>query len=154
MYIHYTSKQTVNPSRPFNNGEKVIHFRKNVTDNELANYDIYPLTIVHGNVEEVTYDLVGGVVTQTIPSPEPQLVSELTARQFRLTLLANGITSSAIETAISDNVADPTQREAALIEWEYANYIERNNTLVVMLGPILGKTEEELDDMFTYGSSL
>ena len=157
MYIHYTSKQIINISKPFKlpNGN-MVSFGKNITDSKLATYDIYPFTIVEGAVDEVEYSLDNGQVIRTNPIivPEPIVISEITSRQFRLSLLAAGVDPGLVEQSIIDNVTDPVQQKAALIEWEYANSVQRDNPLVATLGAVMGKSEEELNAIFEYGYQL
>ena len=134
----------------------MVSFGKNITDSKLATYDIYPFTIVEGAVDEVEYSLDNGQVIRTNPIivPEPIVISEITSRQFRLSLLAAGVDPGLVEQSIIDNVTDPVQQKAALIEWEYANSVQRDNPLVATLGAVMGKSEEELNAIFEYGYQL
>lgn len=82
------------------------------------------------------------------PLPVPQVV---TMRQARLALLAAGKLND-VSTAI-DQLPSP-QKEAAHIEWEFSSTVERNRPLVQALGPLLGLTEEELDNLFRMAETL
>lgn len=69
------------------------------------------------------------------------------ARQARLALAANG-SLAAIEAAIA------ASGEAAQIEWQYANEIERSSPLIAGLTAGLGWTEEDLDNLFETAMNL
>lgn len=80
------------------------------------------------------------------PYEEPPVAityANLTARQFRLGLLQLGITPAMIDAAL--DAFPEQQREAAKIEWEYANSFKRSHPLVVTLSATFGKTEEEIN---------
>lgn len=83
--------------------------------------------------------------------PEPSVPQVVTMRQARLALLAGGHLT-AIEAAI-DALASP-QKEAARIEWEYAQEVHRTDPLVQMLAPALDLTESDLDNLFTIAAGL
>ncbi len=93
----------------------------------------------------------GGVIPEWVP-PTPEELREqmpsLTARQFRLGLLRSGRSLSQVETAIAA-IADPTEREMAQVEWEYAAEFNRTHPLVVSLSVTLGfSTPEEVDALW------
>lgn len=80
------------------------------------------------------------------PEPEPPYVPHaVTMRQARLALLEAGLLG-AVSTVI--NSLPSPQKEAAEIEWEYAQEVERHAGLVSVLGPALGLTEAQLDALF------
>lgn len=83
------------------------------------------------------------------PPPMPAL----TSRQLRLGLVTNGISLSSVEAAI-DAIEDPTDREVARIEWEYATTFERSHPLVNQIGAALGLTPEQIDAMWTEAAAL
>ncbi|MBN7764057.1 hypothetical protein JF546_16920 [Nitratireductor aquimarinus] len=95
----------------------------------------------------------GNTPTQFVPLPEPTPVElraampPLTARQVRLGLITNGISLESIQTAI-DGIADPIEREAAQIEWEYATTFERLHPLIDVISATLGLLSEDLDQMW------
>lgn len=75
----------------------------------------------------------------------------VTMRQARLALLSANLLS-AVTTAI--NSLPSPQKEAAGIEWEYSQTVERNRGFVLTLGAALGLTDLELDNLFTLASTL
>jgi hypothetical protein len=81
----------------------------------------------------------------------PQRVSP---RQFRLALIAAGVDLANVALAI-DAIPDATAKANALVEWEYANSIERDNPTIAQLAPALGfDTEEKVDNLFINASKL
>jgi hypothetical protein len=85
------------------------------------------------------------------PPPGPVVPQEITMRQARLVLLGAGLLSS-VQGAI-DGLPSP-QKEAAQIEWEYSNTLQRRNPFVLTLGPALGLTAEQIDALFIQGATL
>ena len=77
---------------------------------------------------------------------QPIKPTKVTLRQAKLALLAAGMLQG-VKDAISA-IEDPIQREAAEIEWEYAQDVERNNGLVPMLASAIGMTDAQLDALF------
>lgn len=78
-------------------------------------------------------------------NPVPQRVSP---RQFRLALIGAGVDLANVDAAIAA-LPDATERAAAEVEWEYANYVDRNNAFVLALAPSLGfDTDEKIDNLF------
>lgn len=67
---------------------------------------------------------------------------------FRLRLIALGIIPSSID-AMINQIADPIEKEKARTAWEYATEIHRLHPLVITMGTALGKTPEQIDQIFT-----
>jgi DNA-binding transcriptional regulator YdaS (Cro superfamily) len=78
--------------------------------------------------------------------------SSVTMRQGRLALLAAGKLN--LVQASIDAIVDENLRQAAQIEWEYAQTIERNSQFVQQMAEGLDLSEEQLDELFTLGSTL
>lgn len=70
----------------------------------------------------------------------------VTMRQARRAMSAAGLLS-AVEEAL-DAIVDQQEREAALIEWEYATEVKRDYPWVQLIAGQLGMTEEQLDALF------
>ncbi|MCA3431524.1 MAG: hypothetical protein INF71_18120 [Roseomonas sp.] len=100
----------------------------NVTTGEVTEIDLTP--------EEIA----------ALPPPAQPFVPAITARQLRLALLGLGLTGAQVEAKIATMPGTPAQREAAMIEWEYATTYQRDHSLVVMLGAALGLTEAQIDN--------
>ena len=82
------------------------------------------------------------------PAPVPSSVS---ARQARLALLGAGLLGD-VEAAL--NSLSSPEKEAALIEWEYATEIRRDSPLVVSVAVGLGLSCEQIDQLFIAGDGL
>lgn len=90
--------------------------------------------------------------TLTPPPPEPPVVpSAVTMRQARLALLGAGLLDD-IDAAI--NGLPSPQKEAARIEWEYSQEVQRHNGFVSVLAPMLGLTEAQTDALFIGAATL
>jgi hypothetical protein len=75
----------------------------------------------------------------------PVFIPNISMRQARLALLAEGLLDD-VEAALST----PEYK----IWWEYSTVVERNNYLVNDVLKILGKSDEEIDQMFIGASQL
>lgn len=86
------------------------------------------------------------------PPPEPVAVPQIvTMRQARLALLGAG-KLAAVNAAI--NALPSPTKEAAMIEWEYSQEVQRHNGFVSLLAPVLGMTDADLDALFIAGAAL
>jgi hypothetical protein len=77
--------------------------------------------------------------------------SVVSMRQARLALLEAGHLQD-IEPAIQ-SLPSP-QKEAAEIEWEYSQEVERDKPLTLMMAQALQLTDEQLDQLFIRASQL
>ena len=85
------------------------------------------------------------------PLPAPLVPQVVTMRQARLALLGAG-KLAAVEAAIN-GLPEPS-KSAARIEWDYSNEVQRHNGLVPMLGPALGLTTAQIDQLFIAAGGL
>ena len=91
-------------------------------------------------ISESDIDIADGLYKKfTVPD-------SVTSRQLRLALLDNGILTD-VDTAINA-ITNTTVKTSTLIEWDYAQSIARYNSLVLNVISSLGKTEDQLDDIF------
>ena len=92
---------------------------------------------------------VHSYVPPSPPTPEEvrAAMPPLTARQFRLGLVNSGLTTAQVTTAIEAMPAGP-DKEAALIEWEYAATFNRVHPLIASVGTALGLVDEQIDAMW------
>lgn len=105
--------------------------------------------------------LVDGVWTNPPPPPEPVYAepeppkpvvpTTVTMRQARLALLAAGLLGD-VEAAIA-TLPSP-HKEAAKIEWEYSQEVQRHNGFVAQLGPALSLDAAALDALFVAAAGL
>lgn len=94
----------------------------------------------------------GEIFSHPVVEPEPDPIPTVVSmRQARLALHAHGWLPL-IDGAI-DDLTEP-QKTQARIEWEYAQTVNRDSPIVVMLSAELGMTEEQLDLLFTAAAAL
>lgn len=90
--------------------------------------------------------------TYVPPEPEPPYVpTSVTMRQARLALLGAGLLDD-VDAAIA--ALPSPQKEAAKIEWEYSQEVQRHNGFVSVLAPMLGMTAEQTDALFIGAAQL
>lgn len=92
----------------------------------------------------------GEAFTPAPPEPTP-VPAAVTMRQARLALLGAGLLDD-IDAAI--NALPSPQKEAARIEWEYSQEVQRHNGFVSILAPSLGLTEAQIDTLFIQAKTL
>lgn len=97
---------------------------------------------------EITDFEADALRTAVLPPAIPEVV---TMRQARLALLQSGLLAQ-VNTAIAN--MSGIDGDAARIEWEFSNTVERNQPLVQSLIGALGLTEAQLDDLFTLAATL
>lgn len=105
------------------------------------------------NAEEYQPTLKVGEVL-TIEEVAPAIVTRITKvtmRQARLALLGAGLLS-----IVNNSIAAMTgaQGEAARIEWEYSQEVQRDRGLVLALGTQMGMTEAQLDALFSVAAAI
>ena len=83
-----------------------------------------------------------------------QRLPTLSPRQLRLALLGLGVTAAQVEAQIAAMPGTNADREAALIEWEYATTYQRDHQLVVALGAALGLTAAQIDAAWREAATL
>lgn len=87
------------------------------------------------------------------PSTRPQepTFPTLTRKQLRNGLLSIGVTSAEVEAQIG-TIADPMEREAALIDWQETQAYQRTNPLVNQIGVAMGLPEEQIDALWMWSA--
>ena len=85
---------------------------------------------------------------EVLPSPEPTPLAPVTRRQLFLWLNANLGLSRAYLRGRLEEIADPSAREAALIEFDEAATFERTHPLIDRLASALELTSEQVDAAF------
>jgi len=86
------------------------------------------------------------------PPPAPKNIPPaVTMRQARLAMLAAGLLDD-VATAIA-TLPSP-QKEAAQIEWEYSQEVQRHNGVLLQLAPALGLDNAAIDALFTSAAGL
>lgn len=85
-----------------------------------------------------------------IPYVSPR-ITRVTMRQARLALLGAGLLTT-VNAAIA--AMPGAQGEAARIEWEYSQEVQRDRGLVSALGAQMGMTAAQLDALFATAAAL
>lgn len=80
----------------------------------------------------------------------PQVVSMAQARKA---LIMGGTSIASVDAAIA-GIEDDTERELAQTDWEYSATVRRDSPLVTSLGPILGLTGAQVDELFVVAGTL
>ena len=98
-------------------------------------------------------DVLGSFVIgdYTEPVSRKLVPPSVTMRQARLALLKVG-KLSAVNTAIANMTG--AAGEAARIEWDFSNEVQRNQPLVAALSQVLEMSDTQLDDLFIMASEL
>lgn len=95
--------------------------------------------------------IVGPNGPEPPPPPPPQVPQSVTMRQGRLALLNIGKLAD-VDAAI--NAMPEPQKSQSRIEWEYSNTLDRDNPLVISLGPALGLSPQDIDNLFIEAAKL
>ena len=117
------------------NNESIIRIEDNACipiDPANTDYAQYLIWLEEGNTPEPA----------DIP---PVVIPDISMRQARLALLKDNLLST-VDSAITTD----EQR----IWWDYSTTVERSNPLVIEVLTALGKTSEEIDQMFINASIL
>jgi hypothetical protein len=85
-------------------------------------------------------------------SIKPPVPDSITMRQARLALLKLNLLDTV--NAALNSIPDKKEKEAALIEWEYAQTVDRHSPLVISLGQVLGLSDSDLDNLFISASNI
>lgn len=85
-------------------------------------------------------------------APQPTAPSVVTMRQARLALANAGLLAGV--DAFIANMTDPAQKEAAQIEWGYAQTVRRDHPLLIAFAQFKGMTDAQIDDLFLKAAEL
>lgn len=98
-------------------------------------------------------ELVSITKTQadSLRAPVPVVPSRISMRQARLALLQSGLLAP-VDTAIAAMTG--AAGDAARIDWQFAQTVERTHPLVATMIAQLNLTTKQLDDLFTLGATL
>lgn len=111
------------------------------------------ITVVDLTTGEITQRQLTAEEVAALPGPQPAPIpTSVTMRQARLALLGAGLLSQ-VDAALAA-IADPVQRQAAQIDWEYAATVDRNSPLVTNLATSLNLDATALDALFTAAGAL
>lgn len=79
----------------------------------------------------------------------PKVISRA---QLKIGLIRCGIPPASVRAAIAA-IPDTQAREEAQVSWEDSEEMHRDNPLVLAIGAVLGKSELEIDAVFTAGAA-
>jgi hypothetical protein len=99
----------------------------------------------------IVADVLSGTYGPIAEVPGIGVPKNVSLRQFRLALYMND-KLVAFATAVN-NLPQP-QRDMLTIDWEYANYIDRNSSLVTTVGAAIGMSSVALDSLFKQAITL
>jgi hypothetical protein len=105
-------------------------------------------TVFYSFADEAAFLAELATADLSAPAAVPKVV---TMRQARLALLGAGLLGT-INSAIA--ALPSPMKEAAQIEWEYSQEVQRHNGFVSQLAPILGLSEAQLDGLFVAAAQL
>lgn len=120
------------------------------TKRDIYNYDgikIGELELPNSTTEEQWLEKLA----EYSKKPE-KIFKEVTPRQIRIALIANGVSLDDVTAAI--NLLPEPDRTIAKINWEWAVSFERHNPFVDGVGQLLGWTSEQLDALWEMASEL
>lgn len=87
------------------------------------------------------------------PAPPAPIVPDITARQLRLWIIAQGRALAEVDAAI--DALPEGVREVASVEWKFSTTYERNHPLIEQLAPLFGLvTPEAIDAAFHAAAQL
>lgn len=101
-------------------------------------------------IPEPTLPAVGSGPPGVIETPVRVVPETVTATQVRLWLFRRGVSLADVQAAI-ESIPDQQTRGEAMIQWEYAPYIERSHPLIAAIAASLGLSD--IDEAF-YEASL
>ncbi len=81
------------------------------------------------------------------PEPVPVVLSPVTRRQLRLTLVRNGISLASVETLIN-GMPDSLAKEEAQIEWADAQTFNRDHPTLLLIAQALELAPAKVDEMW------
>jgi hypothetical protein len=85
-------------------------------------------------------------------APPVAPILDVTPRQIRQALILSGISLAGIDDALA-SLPEPI-KSLAQTEWEYSISFQRNRPLVNQVGALLGKSSQELDDLWKFAATL
>lgn len=118
-----------------------IHDDMEGTALSLSSWPQYAIEITNQEAESIR-------LSNILTTPVPQSV---TMRQARLALLNAGLLQI-VNTTVQNMQGQAG--DAARIEWEFSSQVYRSQPLVISLAPVIGMTDNQLDQLFIEAAKL
>lgn len=93
------------------------------------------------------YKPVNGGWIYVEPEPVPVVMTPVTRRQLRLTLVRNGISLASVEALIA-SMPDGMQKDEAQIEWQDAQTFEREHPTLLLIAQALDLPPGKVDELW------
>lgn len=125
--------------------------------NDIPTYDQMTEKLIDGNVEEQEgvwyqrYAVVPMSQEEKDAFKQSMVPKAVTMRQARLALLS--INKLADVAPFINSLPEPIKSKAS-IEWEYSQEVQRLNGSVSVIGPGIGLTPDQIDDLFILAATL
>ena len=116
---------------------------------EVSQSDFESAIIARSEGNSISFE--NGALVVTAAPPVSPRITRVTMRQARLALLGAGMLGT-VNTMLAGMTG--AQGEAARIEWEYSQEVQRDRGLVQALRTKLGMTEAQLDALFTAAAAI
>jgi hypothetical protein len=155
--------------RSFSSGDIVVLFLDVITDEDLAERGVFPLvyqkpTVGPTQIAKPTQpELVDGVWVQAwsveeatpeeIAENNPVVVPDSVAMWQARTILIEDDMLDDVNTLLA-TIPDEKARKLAQAKFEYSSTVRRDDPIVTMVIPQLGKTEDEINQMFIRAAAL
>lgn len=113
------------------------------------------LDVIPGLVDAVVGGKIGDIVVDGALNPLPvaRVVPESVAMwQARAVLIEEGVLDGVL--AFINTIGDDVERAKAQAKFEYSSTVRRDDPLVAYVIPVLGKSEDEIDQMFIDAAAL
>lgn len=106
--------------------------------------------MAYKNVDGVLVEMTGNEYQSLVVTDIPLVPQTVAMSSFQLALLEIGELDNV--QPVIDLLPMPDKRKAQIL-WDKANTVERNNPFIVSMGAAMGKTEQEIDDLFVLAST-
>jgi hypothetical protein len=105
-----------------------------------------------GELDSNEIEILEKIVSKHKPIPIKVIDNSVSARQIRTAMVMSGVSITFVESVI-DSMEEPT-RTMAQIAWDFSYRFYRQNPLVILLGPAIGLTDAQLDELWKLAITL
>ena len=115
------------------------------------------ILIIDGELDEADAQTIQSAIDNYVVPPET-VPESITPAELRIALRKlHGISKTqldAVVESIFSSIPDPDDQQDARDLWQYANTIERQHPLIAVAGAAFGLSEQQIDNVFIYGSKI